>query len=160
MSAPKPSAANKFLRDLVKKFPDAPALTLAKTAYKQHPEMWSTLETCRTMVRGILGTHGKQNRKSRDASQYREPRKAGWVAEIPSALADEPLWGPVEYPGPHRALILSDIHIPFHDAKALEVAIDYGVKRSASFVLVVKVPGISTVNSFHELTNPTITHLF
>lgn len=135
MPGPTPSVANKFLRDLIKKFPDAGALTIAKAAYRKSPEMWRDVEACRGMVRKILGVAGKDSRKDCNKSQYREPRKAGWVAEIPSALADEPAWGPVQYDGPLKVLVLNDIHIPFHDPEALAIAIESGVERGVNMVL-------------------------
>ncbi len=65
-----------LVRDMVKRFPDAPALTLAKKLYAESPECWTTLETCRTAVRAVLGVQGKKKRETiDDKSLYREPRK-------------------------------------------------------------------------------------
>lgn len=54
-------------------------------------------------------------------------------ADLPEAIGREyqPYVIPVTGPG----LVLSDEHIPFHDSKALELAVKYGVRRKASWVL-------------------------
>lgn len=124
-----------YLVKLIAKFPDAPALTLAKIAYKEHPQLWPTLESCRTAVRHYLGVKGKSSRKFDAAHLHREPRKPGWTGVIPEALVHMGEWKPLEVKGPHRALILADIHIPFHDPAALEVALEYGLKKKPTIVI-------------------------
>lgn len=131
-----PSAAAKVIRELVAKFPDAPALTLAKKAFREHPELWTDLETCRTAVRRVLGVMGDTQRKrATDKSLHRPPRKAGWTDVIPEALVGPDDQPPYEILGPHRTLILSDCHIPFHDVVALEAALEYGAKRKPTCIL-------------------------
>ena len=130
------SPASKYLTELVAKFPDAPALTLAKTAYRECPEYWNTLEVCRSAVRRLLGVAGKEKREGmKDKRFIREPRKAGWTDVIPEALIQLPDWKAFEIPGPHRALILSDVHIPFHHIGALEQALQYGLDNKTTLIL-------------------------
>jgi len=57
------------------------------------------------------------------------------VKNFPSGLTDFENWGPIEYEGPFRALVLSDLHIPYHDRRAVIAAIDYGLQRDANMVL-------------------------
>lgn len=131
----KRGAGGKYLIDLVEKFPDAPALTLAKKAYREHPECWRDVESVRTAIRRILGNHGKHDRSiASDKRFYRKPRKAGETTCIPESL-ERKLWTAVQINGPARCLILSDIHIPYHDPQALQVALDYGRKHKANMLL-------------------------
>lgn len=132
-----PSPGGKVVRDLIRKFPDAPAMTLAKRAYREHPELFNSLEHCRTLIRHALGLSGKANRshKNQDQSLHRKPRPAGWTGVIPEAIHELPGWGPLEITSSERALILSDVHIPFFDSEALESALDYGEKRKPTLVI-------------------------
>ena len=131
----KPGHGHYFLRELIKQVPDAPALTIAKKAYKQHPELWPSIEACRSMVRKIFGASGKGARsKTRDKSFFRKPRPAGWKGVIPESLAQSN-WSAFEIKEAHRTLLLADIHIPFHDQPALETALNYGLKRNPSLLI-------------------------
>lgn len=129
------SPGSAVLRELVKQFPNAGALTLAKKAYRDNPEYWPSLEACRSSVRSILGVNGQQSRQRCSKTLYRKPRAAGWSDVIPEALVQLDDWKAVAVGGPARALILSDIHIPFHDPKALELALQYGLDHKADLVL-------------------------
>jgi len=55
--------------------------------------------------------------------------------ELPPALTHFSDWRAVPIEGPHRVLVLSDIHVPFHDLAAIKLAIEYGIKRDATMVL-------------------------
>lgn len=128
--------AAKVIDDLVRQFPDAPALTLAKRAYGDHPSLWSNLEACRSAVRKRFGVIGKRTRqKTKDKSAFREPRPAGWQSTIPPSLRHYERWGPVQIDGPCKALILSDIHVPYHDEAAFRIAVNYGLDREADTVI-------------------------
>lgn len=54
-------------------------------------------------------------------------------AELPESWAEE--YEPFTIDGPCRALLLSDIHIPFHDRKALEAAVEVGKREAANVVV-------------------------
>ena len=43
---------------------------------------------------------------------------------------------PLHIKGPRRVLILSDIHVPFHDSKAIEKAVKYGIENGATDVYI------------------------
>jgi len=132
---PVTTSAHHYLRDLINKFPDAPALTLAKKAYREHPNLWSGVESCRSAVRLILGAHGKKDRKNAiDKTLFRTLRPAGWTGVIPVSLSQND-WQAFEIKEAHKTLILSDVHIPFHDAAALETALEYGKKRKPSLII-------------------------
>lgn len=129
--------AAKYLRGLIKRFPKAPALTLAKIAFRDHPEYWANVEACRSMIRRILGARGEVDRaRIVDKSLYRPPRQPGdWLKRIPKAITQLKNWAPVRLFGANRTLILSDVHVPFHDPQALQLALEYGVKHKATLIL-------------------------
>lgn len=130
------SPAAEVVLNLLSQFPDAPALTLAKKAYQDHPSLWSSVRSCRSMFAYYLGVCGERNRKTiAEKTFVREPRQAGWKDVIPEPVVQLEKWGAVPIPGANRTLVLSDIHIPFHDYNALELALDYGAKQNPTIVL-------------------------
>lgn len=54
---------------------------------------------------------------------------------IPKAI-EPPNREPVSINGPARVLILPDVHIPYHDIVALEIAVREGKKRKANTILI------------------------
>lgn len=132
----KVTRGTEILRGLIKKHPEAGARTLARMAYELNPGCWKNLETCRSSLRGILGLHGaKRLAQRKDKSLVRAPRPAGWTCTIPAAVVQLEGWKAFDLPGKHRTLILSDVHIPFHSAEALELALDFGREKKCTQIL-------------------------
>jgi len=108
----------------IEKFPDVPSLTLAKMLYKKHPLMFSSVENCRSAVRYRRGNKGKKSMGDlKDKSMTRPNGKAGYTAEIPASIARPKK--PFKIPD-GKTLLMSDIHVPYHDDKALRAALEHG----------------------------------
>ncbi len=132
----KANIAHNIIREAVRKKPDAPARTIARGLYAKHPELWPSLDNCRAGIRYVLGLIGDSKRKRAvDKELFRKPRQAGWVDVIPQSYDEGKDWGAVQIDGAHRCLVLSDIHLPFHDAEALELALQYGSNKKATLIL-------------------------
>ena len=113
-----------ILNEELKKFPDSPTLTLAKKIYKEHPALFSTLENCRSAIRYRRGNSGAKNGELlKDKTHVRENGKAGFKIELPKSVADPKK--PFKVPE-GKSLIISDVHVPYHDDKALELCMEYG----------------------------------
>lgn len=112
---------------LCRKIPEAPSRTLAK---RLSSECQITLEMARSMIRVIRGQNGKGHRK--DATVPRKTAKAGWRPSMPPSLAEP--WTPFELDA-RRVAILSDIHVPYHDEKALSAAVEWCKTKSPDAVL-------------------------
>jgi predicted phosphodiesterase len=126
------------VKKLVALYPKASTKTLARIAYKENPALFMSLETARSAFRYYLGTNGSENRAAAsDKSIFRKPGVSG----DPFGKLPKPRqcfaggWSAVSFSGPLRALILSDIHIPYFDETALKSALKYGVDNQADFVL-------------------------
>lgn len=115
---------NELMNDALTKFPDTPTLTLAKKLYASHSEMFINLEACRSALRRLRGNIGNLNRKKlHDKKHVRENGKAGFSMKLPDSIA-KPL---KDFKLPSgRTLIMSDIHVPYHDKAALETTLAYG----------------------------------
>lgn len=107
----------------LKDFPDSPTQTLAKMIFKQHPSVFDSSEQARSMIRYRRGNNGNAKRNEAKANHketFRRNGKAGF--KIPKSDARvrrnynlvDGTWG-----------ILSDIHIPYHDEEALEIALSH-----------------------------------
>lgn len=127
------TAAQTAIEEVVKKHPEWPALTLAKMAYRVYPELWTNLEACRTAVRKRLGVCGKSSRRE----DGRKPRQPGdeWRSFLPPGRTYFKDKTPFVIEGASRTLILSDVHVPYHDLQALDTAIEFGIKQNADLVL-------------------------
>lgn len=102
-----------------------PSLTIAKYLYKKFPEIFTDIEHARFHIRTYRG-----NIKGRNVSNktfYRENR-------TPERALREYNFKPIDlsikdFIFPHfKPLILSDLHIPYHAAPEIEVAIEHGLK--------------------------------
>lgn len=125
--------ASSVAREYCQKWLDTPDLTLAKKLYRERPELFLNLESARTVVRRIRGHHGKKNAAQvRDKSLHTIPDYNTNPFQLPESHAESYDPVPIQQ---SKVLILSDIHIPYHDLSALTAAIDYGVKNSANTIL-------------------------
>ena len=122
---PKQSPAAHLIKQLLSLFPNTPTLTLAKKAYDLHPEMWTDLESTRSMMRFYRGANGKASRKH--ALSSREFSKELFNPfNLPES--DEAEYLPFHLPESiSKILWMSDVHVPFHSIEAVTAALEVGV---------------------------------
>lgn len=122
---------------LIDRFPKAATQTLAKIAYKEHPSLFRDVEGARSAFRLARGNCGKKNRHgSACKERYRPNQLPGDpFVKIPEGKRYLDDWSPVEISGPARALVLSDIHFPYHDRAALRIALSTGRDRQANMLI-------------------------
>jgi predicted phosphodiesterase len=119
----------------MRKHPKAPSIQIARIAYSQNPELWRTLDACRSAVRYYRGSMGKKSR-----GRHQPDLKAAYVPTngippLPKPKTHFNRWQSIRFAGPFTALVLSDIHIPYHDAAALEAALSHGEAKGCDFIL-------------------------
>lgn len=117
-------------RECLRKFPKAGTQTLAIKLYRENPELWNSQETCRTMLRRLRGQCGAKSRKQlrvkeADERNY-DPRKQ---FKLPKGRTEFDDWGPYTIDTAGRWLIMSDIHVPWHDEKAIRACVKEGKRR-------------------------------
>tara|TARA_Y100000004_G_scaffold35559_3_gene38129 strand:+ start:3995 stop:4978 length:984 start_codon:yes stop_codon:yes gene_type:complete len=107
----------------LKEFPDTPTLTLAKKIYKEHPELFTSVENVRSAIRYRRGNAGNRAREIlKDKEFVRDNRPSGFKIELPKSIANPAK----DFKLPEgKTVIMSDIHIPYHDDKALEQCLTY-----------------------------------
>jgi len=116
---------NKIVKEAIRRFFHLGDRTIARHLIARYPELFYNkedkvdIEVARNSVRYFTGKHGGKHRKSiPDKSLFKKGKiklpKTWSKARTPYKLKPG-LW-----------LVLSDIHIPFHEAKPLEAAIQAG----------------------------------
>lgn len=113
-------AINAAIDDLLERFPEHPARSLArKLVEKSNGAL--TLEQARSLLRRRLGVHGADKRKW--ATKPRSPRAPGQGVAMPASRAEP--WTPHVLGVVGQVGILSDVHVPYHDEVALRAAVDH-----------------------------------
>lgn len=113
--------------DIIKKslerFPHLPNRTLSRYILMQYGDYFDgDLEKIRNRIRGLRGAKGE---KSRENQRYFNPT-------MPKT------WRKKREPyhlNPGKWLLLPDVHVPFHEPKALEAAIQYGKDQKVTGIL-------------------------
>lgn len=126
-----------IVTQLLKKFPKAGSLTIAKIAIRDNPGVFANLDRARWLVRYYRGAAG-QKIKTLGRKEFLRPKsKPGDpFGKIPDGLSPfgKP-WAPLLIDGPVNALVLSDIHFPYHDKSSLVTVLKYGKVNGADLVL-------------------------
>lgn len=132
----KPSYKNEIVRSYLKRFPNHGTRTLASKIYKENSPEFTSQETVRSMVKDIRGLHGKKRLKSlQDKTFVIKPFSLKNPYNIPKSDAKLPkkFQLPSEF---NNILLISDLHIPYHDIQALTVAIEYGKKEKVNCIFI------------------------
>lgn len=122
-------------------WPHLPSRTLARKLFADHPGVWSTIEAVRNAIQYRRGRNGhRQGRsKSKTSSFGKSPSTAPRVPWNPHALPKsyEESFEPfvIDAPRRLRALVLSDIHVPYHNTPALSIALQHGQAEGCELVL-------------------------
>lgn len=114
------NAKTEIVRDAVRRFHHLPSRTIAKHILATHGMLFENdLEKIRDYVRRAVGQQGKYLRTSiKDKSLFRDT-----ITEMPKT------WREIRTPyhlDPGLWLVLSDLHVPYHEPKPLEAAIKFG----------------------------------
>lgn len=112
---------------LVRENPNLSTHMLARKLFTAWPDYFSNVESARTAVRVRRGANGDSCRRQTKAhaETFQDRREFKW--EMPKSQAET--WEPYILPD-GEVLVLSDIHIPYHDEIALGAALDYGSKMN------------------------------
>jgi predicted phosphodiesterase len=127
----KTSLAAEYIKKLLKDYPTTPIATLAKKAYSEKNLLFKNVEDARTKLRYYAGLSGEESRKKNKNSPLKREisYKYNPFDSIPDSYETERI--PYYLPSSIRELaILSDIHFPYHNKKALKATMDYLTQMS------------------------------
>lgn len=129
----RPTKRLQLVREYCTKWPKHGNLTIARAVYKQCPQAFSSLEAARDSVRAVRGAVGERKRSRGDKSLYQPTRVAGGPPlELPRSIAEP--WTPYNLEA-KRILLLSDVHIPYHNEEAVRLAVEEGERFGPDCVL-------------------------
>lgn len=121
-------------RRLLKTFPKAGSLTLARMAYTEAPSVFTNVEDARSAVRYLRGAKGKTKPTTKEHIRPKQ-RPGDPFSKLAKGLTHFDDWKSEQLDGPMRVLVLADLHIPYHDKAAVVAALRYGKKQRADTIL-------------------------
>lgn len=110
-----------------KKFPNHGTKTVARAIHRAHPNLFPSLAAAYASMRFVRGTLRKDC-----AKRATDPKPFRFIEKMPKSVNE--VRSAFMITGKHRILVLSDIHFPHHDEKALAAAIAYGRKINPTIV--------------------------
>jgi hypothetical protein len=116
-----------IIKDAIRRFEHLPTRTIARYVLHNYgPIFDGNLELIRGSIRRYTGKSGDRQRsvvKDRVAHSP-QPMPATWNVKRPAYKLPPGLW-----------LVLSDVHVPFHEPKAIEAAVKYGQSEGVTGIL-------------------------
>jgi len=108
---------------------DMPTLKLARIIYNDNPLSFSSVDHARTSLRSIENKLGKKNNIITTKDMPTRPTNP---YNLPDS--DEAIYQPYDLKA-KRLLVLSDIHIPYHNIEALTCAFDFAKGEKPDAIL-------------------------
>jgi predicted phosphodiesterase len=130
------SIAGETAVQYIRKFPNYPNKTLARMLVDREPVLFQDVERTRLMIRTYRGNNGK-------AAAYmiqpgcKKPNgtQLDSLELLPDPIEEPTKWHvhPVSF---KRALVISDLHIPFHDKSSVMTALEHGKRLGCDHVII------------------------
>jgi UDP-2,3-diacylglucosamine pyrophosphatase LpxH len=103
--------------------PQFPSATLAKLIFKNEKPLFDSVEQARTALRALRGVGSKKRISITHA--HTNVGKLNPFGDLPKPLEEGQDWGAHVLSGKMRVALLSDVHIPYQDQKALTAALNF-----------------------------------
>ena len=114
---------------------DMPTLKLARIIYGENNLTFKSIEDARFTLRYIEGKAGEKRIKSviNNPEYLMQTDRPKNPYNLPESFESD--FAPFVIKGHKKVLILSDVHLPYHNIEALTVALDYGKKEQPDAIL-------------------------
>jgi predicted phosphodiesterase len=110
----------------LEKYPDVNSLTLAKIICVKHPDL--VVEKVRSSIRYYRGNKGSRNRNDMKIRQFMRANDGNYNIKAVNISTQDFIF-------PHKKpLIVSDIHLPYHDINAIEIALEKAYKDNVDSI--------------------------
>ena len=118
---------------LVRKYPKATNLSLARRLYGENPELIASLESARATIRRVRGASGKRLRRwaVKGLERMSVPHNP---LKLPEPVLED--FKPYHLTGNTKAAIISDVHLPYHDLPALTAALQASKKAKCDTLII------------------------
>lgn len=137
-----------IVKEFLERYPDYPDMTMAKAIMKHHPEAYSSVDSCRSVIRYYRGHLGDEKRKTlKDRRFIRDLTEPNYNPfKLP--YSDEKELDPYIIPSGYKnVLILSDIHVPYHSIEALTAMIQWAQPKKIDCIIL-----NGDIIDFHKLS--------
>jgi predicted phosphodiesterase len=122
-------------REYRTKFPDKPTLALARIMFKENKTLYNHVEDARDKLRYIEGKQGaKHKSKVANTSFIKDEARPLNPYKLPNTEAKE--IKPYIVTGYKLPLIISDVHLQFHDINAITTCFDYAKKQKPDAIII------------------------
>jgi predicted phosphodiesterase len=123
-------------REYRKQYPDFPSLKLARIIYADNNLVFKDVEDCRSILRYIEGKKGVKQRKYVNKSEFYMAEKRSYNPyKLPESYEEQRL--PYILPVCcNNILLISDLHIPYHNISAVTTALDYGKSQKVNTIFI------------------------
>jgi predicted phosphodiesterase len=129
-----------LVREWCFKHQDIPHMTLARMFRTAHPGAFLTNDTARQAIQRERGVRNAKNSNNKNGKKVDNPvpftsgkSTVQYRYRAPVSKADEHTEFVIH--GAQRVLRLSDIHYPFHDVRAMEAVMEYGMRMDPTILL-------------------------
>ena len=123
-----------FVLEYRKKYPDMPTLKLARIIYKENNLMFKDVESVRFHLRTLENKAGKdKGYKKSEFHNYPERPKNPY--NLPESH-EEKREAFILPKGCNNILLISDLHIPYHNIEAVTIALDYGKDNNVNTIFI------------------------
>ncbi len=123
----------RIIEDELENDPGVPTHTLARKLTETYPEFFGTLESARSAVRYRRGETGKIHRKSTKIEKPNKKRRVNTPIGniVPENDSPPEIVKPYNLKLAGHGAIISDVHIPYHNQKALQTSLEHSDKLGA-----------------------------
>lgn len=133
----RPSYKKDIIISYLEKYPNASTMAISRMIFKDNPLDFNSVAGVRGSVRRYRGELGPNKSSPTTKHLYRDEqtKKNFMKRKIELPESDYEKCEPFIIPkGQNRILVLSDIHFPYQDNKALELALEYGLQKNANAI--------------------------
>ena len=108
---------------------EMPTLKLARIMYNDNPLFFNSIDSARSILRAIEHKMGQRKSFIKTVDMHERPKNPYNLPE-----SDEAIYQPYDLKA-KRLLVLSDIHIPYHNIEALTCAFDFAKSEKPDAIL-------------------------
>lgn len=120
----KPTYKKEIALEYIEKYPNATTMAIARVMLKENPLDFKTLSSTRNIIREYRD--GRRNHPSKRT----EKEKKQAMSKFKTPKTDYTELKAYELPKAYKkVLFLSDIHLPYHDIGAVDIAVNKGIKE-------------------------------
>lgn len=128
---PQAKSKQELVAQTMLRYPDAGNRTIARVLHAEHVDAFPSINSARGLVQYWRGAQGATKQPAN--KEFVKP--LGWQKERMPA-SQSTARHELHITGKHRILIISDLHVPYHDAAAVKAALDYGKQQRVDIVYI------------------------